>query len=548
MRPKEIDCVCPFLRAKTLTKGEFSELANTGHTVDKGINFQGVSKDQLTSFLKQTCASRFHNVDEYSIDGNNVFYFSSESVGEKAYYLLTVLIKEQNGLTQIVLRAVSDKTHGIDGFLNEIVSELKHFVNTLGSSREIGIIKHEQVINIIDSVVQRTIFSMKDGSASANVKDSVVQRNKIEASPSSVNNTDSVVQHISIKANDKKKNEEKPASTQVKRTNVPTKETTNSRKFMFIPVMFIVILAGYWMFSPLLGANSTGQNIIVSQNTKVVDSPLDATETNNVSIDNTASTNMQFNPPLDATETDNVSIDNNTASTNTQLNLETYTNSIGMEFVLIPSGEFEMGYGSSVHEVTIGQAYYLGKYEVTQAQWVAIMGDNPSKFEGDSNPVEEVSWDDVQEFVKKLNAKEGTDKYRLPSEAEWEYACKAGTTTKYSFGDNKSKLGEYAWYSGNSGATRNSGTTYPVGQKKPNPWGLYDMHGNVFEWCQDTCHYSYNGAPTDGSAWEDGSSSDRVLRGGSWFYDSWYCLSVGCYRGDKNSGDFDLGFRLLMEV
>jgi len=195
-----------------------------------------------------------------------------------------------------------------------------------------------------------------------------------------------------------------------------------------------------------------------------------------------------------------------------------------------------------VHEVTLEQAYYLGKYEVTQEQWVEIMGENPSYFKGDNNPVEYVSWNDVQEFVKKLNAKEGTDKYRLPSEAEWEYAARAGTTTAYSFGDSSSILGDYAWYSGNSGSK-----THPVGQKKPNPWGLYDMHGNVWEWCQDSWHSDYEGAPTDGSAW-DGSSSSRVSRGGSWDFNAGNCRSAyryGLYP-DYRGGSF--GFRLLSPV
>ena len=122
------------------------------------------------------------------------------------------------------------------------------------------------------------------------------------------------------------------------------------------------------------------------------------------------------------------------------------------------------------------------------------MGDNPSHVKGDDLPVERVSWDDVQEFIRKLNKKEGTDKYRLPSEAEWEYACRAGATTRYSFGDSESKLGDYAWYHENSGDK-----THPVGKKKPNPYGLYDMHGNVWERVQDERH-SYDGAPNDGSA------------------------------------------------
>ena len=133
----------------------------------------------------------------------------------------------------------------------------------------------------------------------------------------------------------------------------------------------------------------------------------------------------------------------------------------------------------------------MGKYPVTQKQWKKVMGNNPSNFKGEDRPVESVSWEDVQEFVKKLNEKEGTDKYRLPSEAEWEYACRAGTQTRYSFGDDESKLNEYAWYDKNSGSE-----THPVGQKKPNSWDLYDMHGNVWEWVQDRWHDKYKGAPS----------------------------------------------------
>ncbi len=196
-----------------------------------------------------------------------------------------------------------------------------------------------------------------------------------------------------------------------------------------------------------------------------------------------------------------------------------FTNSIGMEFLLIDAGEFDMGSQSSekgiqtneepVHCVKISKAFCMSKYVVTQKQWQDIMGNNPSYFKGNNLPVESVSWSDVQEFIRKLNEKEGTDKYRLPSEAEWEYAARAGTTTKYSFGDDESKFGDYAWYVSNSGDK-----THEVGQKKPNPWGLYDMHGNVLEWVQDKWHSNYNGAPTDGSAWE--GDGYRVIRGGSW--------------------------------
>ncbi|MCK5186398.1 MAG: formylglycine-generating enzyme family protein [Deltaproteobacteria bacterium] len=232
---------------------------------------------------------------------------------------------------------------------------------------------------------------------------------------------------------------------------------------------------------------------------------------------------------------------------------QTTTNSIGMEFVLIPAGEFEMGSPSGeedrwdnegpVHTVKIEKAYYLGKYEVTQEQWREVMGTNPSSFKGDDLPVEQVSWNDAQDFVRKLNAREGTDKYRLPSETEWEYAARAGTTTRYSFGNDESDLGDYAWYSDNPGSK-----THQVGQKQPNPWGLYDMHGNVWEWVQDRSHSSYDGAPTDGSAWESGSSVYRSSRGGSCFTLAGSCRSASRCGYDPGYRSRLLGFRLLQEL
>jgi formylglycine-generating enzyme required for sulfatase activity len=152
----------------------------------------------------------------------------------------------------------------------------------------------------------------------------------------------------------------------------------------------------------------------------------------------------------------------------------------------------------------------------------------------------------VQEFIKKLNENESTDKYRLPSEAEWEYACRAGTTTRYSFSDDESELGKYAWYDDNS-----EGRTHPVGQKEPNSWGLYDMHGNVWEWVQDEWHVSYDGAPDDGSAWESGDDADRVFRGGCWFNFARLCRSA--FRSlplprDPRARVISLGFRILWEL
>jgi formylglycine-generating enzyme required for sulfatase activity len=198
-----------------------------------------------------------------------------------------------------------------------------------------------------------------------------------------------------------------------------------------------------------------------------------------------------------------------------------YINSIGMEFVLIPSGSFIMGSldndlnaGNNekpAHKVIISKPFYLGKYEVTQAQWEAVMGNNPSRFKGSNNPIERVIWEEIQAFIQRLNQKEGHDRYRLPTEAEWEYAARAGTTSMYSFGDNADSLGRYAWCGGNSG-----GVTHPVGQKESNAWGLYDMHGNVWEWVQDWYSDKYYSSSPPSDPRGPSSGSHRVERGGGW--------------------------------
>jgi len=180
---------------------------------------------------------------------------------------------------------------------------------------------------------------------------------------------------------------------------------------------------------------------------------------------------------------------------------------------------------------------------VTQAQYQAVMGTNPSYFKNNpQNPVEKVSWNDAQAFCQKLSQITGKT-YRLPTEAEWEYACRAGTTTRYYFGDDANQLGNYAWYGGNS-----QQTTHPVGQKKPNAWGLHDMSGNVWEWCEDDWHDNYIGAPKDGSAWpinnDNRSQSRKCLRGGSWINLPNYCRSAfrnGYFPVNGNGND---GFRV----
>ena len=179
MHPKEVHCVCPFLKEMSITRSKFLELSAAGHSIEAGINFEGVTVDQLTSFLMQTCTNRLYKVDEYSIEGGRILYLASESIGEKAYYLLTAIIKENEGLTQVMLRAVSDKSHGLNGFMIEITADLRHVVNTVQSAHEIGVIRKEQVINIIDSIVQRSSFGRGEGGAtSVNIVNSVSQRNE----------------------------------------------------------------------------------------------------------------------------------------------------------------------------------------------------------------------------------------------------------------------------------------------------------------------------------------------------------------------------------
>ncbi|MGI9104727.1 MAG: SUMF1/EgtB/PvdO family nonheme iron enzyme [Pyrinomonadaceae bacterium] len=242
-------------------------------------------------------------------------------------------------------------------------------------------------------------------------------------------------------------------------------------------------------------------------------------------------------------------------------------NRAGVELVWIPAGSFMMGSengGSDekpVHRVTISEGFYMGKYEVTQAQWQQVMGNNPSNFKDDNLPVEKVSWDDAVSFLAKLNAQNDGYTYRLPSEAEWEYAARAGTT-----GDYAGDLDSMAWYGNNSGRARldaaeifrtdsanyykriteNGGQTHAVGSKLPNTFGLFDMHGNVWEWCQDWYHDSYAGAPTDGSAWLSGGEQKyRVLRGGSWLNNAFILRSAFRLRYAPDGRSYHVGFRVV---
>ena len=221
---------------------------------------------------------------------------------------------------------------------------------------------------------------------------------------------------------------------------------------------------------------------------------------------------------------------------------------IGMQFKLIPAGKFIMGDvrgedGWTPYEVTLTKPFKMGVHEVTQAQYEQVMGVNPSHFKGANKPVEMVSWEDAVEFCRRLRElpaeKEAGNVYRLPTEAEWECASRAGTTTKYSFGDYDSKLGDYAWYYDNSDRK-----THSVGGKKPNAWGLCDMHGTVLEWCQDWYGDYPSGSVTDPSGAKSGS--DRVFRGGSWSMTPEHCRSATRFGGFPWYRNGYLGFRVCL--
>ncbi len=236
----------------------------------------------------------------------------------------------------------------------------------------------------------------------------------------------------------------------------------------------------------------------------------------------------------------------------------------GIQFVWIPPGTFMMGSLESEqdrisnkghlnrlsneaprHRVTLTHELWIGKYEVTQSQWEAVMGSNPSCFIGDASlPVEQVSWNDVtgpNGFLDTLNHANPGTTFRLPTEAEWEYACRAGTTTRFYWGDDPSysEIGAYAWYNGNSG-----GTTHPVGQKTPNAWGIYDMSGNVWEWCQDW-YKVYSARPVL-DPWKSSVSADRVPRGGSWVNNGRYCRSADRYGDHPDNRNYGIGVRLCI--
>lgn len=227
-------------------------------------------------------------------------------------------------------------------------------------------------------------------------------------------------------------------------------------------------------------------------------------------------------------------------------------NGVKLVMVLMPVGEFQMGSPKSdddagpdeqpQHRVRITKPFYLGKYLVTQEQWNAVTGNKSNSLTGLRNPVVNVSWEDCQKFFGRLNKQQNaTSSFQLPTEAQWEYACRAGGSTKYSFGDDEAKLDEYAWYDVNSAGERN----HVVGEKKPNGWGLYDMHGNVFEWCADWHgNFFYAASPPDDPT-GPATGSYRVIRGGNSACHALSCRSAS-RAGEKPARRSQfVGFRIV---
>ena len=214
---------------------------------------------------------------------------------------------------------------------------------------------------------------------------------------------------------------------------------------------------------------------------------------------------------------------------------------VSLDLTWIEGGSFEMGDDmvKPIHTVEV-DGFWMGRTQVTQGQYEAVMGNNPSLFKGASNPVERVSWHDAMAFCSKVAERSG-QKAVLPTEAQWEYACRAGSTSKWCFGDSESALGEYAWFDDNSGDK-----THPVGEKKANRWGLFDMHGNVWEWCL-TKYKDYPYRADDGRNDESGDDI-RVLRGGSWFAGSVFCRSAYRFWYFPTSAYFYVGFRICVVV
>jgi formylglycine-generating enzyme required for sulfatase activity len=218
-----------------------------------------------------------------------------------------------------------------------------------------------------------------------------------------------------------------------------------------------------------------------------------------------------------------------------------------IEVVNIPAGSFTMGSTAEVderpaHRVEITRPFAIGKYEVTQAQWTAVMGSNPSQFSGTTFPVERVTWAEAQMFVERLSAMTGRS-YRLPTEAEWEYACRAGEAGHFSFGNNERVLARYAWFDANSREQ-----PHAVGQREPNAWGIHDMHGNVWEWCSDWYAESYYASSQAADPQGPATGTHRTLRGGSYGSIASGCRSANRFFFSTDERYLASGLRVVLEL
>lgn len=314
-------------------------------------------------------------------------------------------------------------------------------------------------------------------------------------------------------------------------------ETQSKGKMLFAVSIGLILLAAMIYISPYIFKGDPNGPPFTTTTTEPVYHPAPTTITNTTTVPSASTTTVMDALPI---------------------NKEQFTNSLGMTFVKIPAGKFMMGTPPNevpkvdelekLHEVRMTKEFYMQTTEVTQGQWKKIMGNNPSEFQNcDNCPVENVSWYDAQDFIRKLNPKlrqesnkpQGAYKYRLPYEAEWEYACRARNTAMFCYGNDEIMLEEYAWYSMNA-----HGKTHPVAQKKPNVWGLYGMHGNVKEWCQDGyVSYSISVDPVGIL-----NGRDKACRGGSIYDDPILCRAALRNHGSLIRRYSGTGFRLVIEL
>ncbi len=561
METLKIKVVCPIFRTgQDVNIGRLKELVS-------GLSFHDskvytIPRKVEISELLRTCRNviQLHDVRHIK-----TFKTTDEKTYEAWYYGKTKVTKKD----LVIKCAVCKDTESIEVFASgndpgDITGLLAEIGRNLTKEFEkLGKVQPVFNIHIKDSIIQRSnllSFCNLDGTCGGDVviEDSVVQRANIASWNEGAQKEREEEQKREREEQERlrrlKEQEERTLRERKAREEAERRESERQKarqeeeriakereelsvsekkagisqiKFLAVAMVLGVVLIGYWVLAP--GATNAPEN------SKITSTP----------TPKLTPTGTQTPKPTPTVSPISVVV--------SSADQKTITNSIGMEFVQIPAGEFDMGSPlgekgryvneGPVHHVKIANDFYIGKYEVTQKQWHDVMGFNPSKFTSANQPVESVSWNDVQGFIKKLNQKEGTNKYRLPSEAEWEYAARAGTTTPYFFDYEWSSV-DYAWIKGGS----LQGGTKTIGQMKPNPWGLYDMYGNVWEWVQDKYHNNYIGAPTDASVWESEGINDRVKRGCGWYDFGKSCRSAVRNSFPSVSHSNDLGFRLVRDL